>query len=128
MYISRATRAATSKRDQQHLSAEVRQADVHFAGIASAWEQMRMDSHVLALLQLHGIPPLALHRSARSANNGSHDGVTALELVVLDALAKRILSKADLVGWLARHHAGALATIQAVTDAPAGVTSACPRA
>jgi len=127
MYVSRATRVATSERDQQELSAEVIQADGHFVGIAVAWEQMRMDSHVLALLQLHGIPPLAFARSARSASNRSRDGVTALELVVLDALANRILSKADLVGWLARHHAGALATIQTVSDATAAVTSARPR-
>lgn len=116
MYVSRATRAAISRRDQQELAAEARQADGHFARIAMAWEQMQKDTHALALLNLHGIPQLAFDRSARSASNGSRNGVTALEVVVLEALATRVLSKADLVGWLARHHAGALEAIQAVGD------------
>lgn len=116
MYVSRVTRAAISKRDQEELSAEARRAEAHFAGMAVAWEHMRKDSHVLVLLSLHGIPPLAFDCSARSASNSSRDGVTALELVVVEALATRVLSKADLVGWLARHHAGALAAIQAVGD------------
>lgn len=127
MYVSRATRAAISKRDQEELSAEARRAEAHFAGMVVAWEHMRKDSHVLALLSLHGIPPLAFDCSARSASDDSRDGVTALELVVLEALATRVLSKADLVGWLARHHAGALAAIQAVCDARAEAMPTHPR-
>jgi hypothetical protein len=116
MYVSRATRVAIAGRDQQELSAQAKQADEHFIAIATAWEQMRPDAHVLALLDLHDIPPLVLERSTRRASNGSHDGVMVLERVVLEALASRILSKADLVGWLAKHHAGALSAIQAVSD------------
>jgi len=119
MYVSRATRAAIAGRDQQELSVQAKQADEHFIAIATAWEQMRVDAQVLALLNLHDIPPLAFERSSRSAINGSHDGVATLEQMVLEALANRILSKADLVGWLAKHHPGALAAVQAVTDARA---------
>jgi len=116
MYVSRATRAAIAGRDQQELAAQARQADEHFIAIATAWELVRTDAKVLALLDLHGLPSLAFDRSTRSASNGSHGGVTILERVVLEALANRILSKADLVGWLAKHYAGALSAIQAVSD------------
>jgi hypothetical protein len=94
------------------IAAATASAEARFCTVTKVRRELVSDTRTAELLVRRGLRQVSLGRSSRLAANGDAQGLAVLEGVVLAGVVQRLLSDAELVRWMSRHHAKELAALQ----------------